>query len=80
MGHQRTQILALALPQLAEGPGQVPSLLGFPFFTQKANGVELDHDVSWDFFRLCVCSMSICCLNVFFLFLCPVFKATFSAL
>lgn len=45
MGHQETQTVALALPQLAGHLGQVPSLLGFPFLTQKTEGVGLDGDV-----------------------------------
>lgn len=52
VGHRETQILALALPQLAEGPWTSAFAPGLPFLTHKAKGVKLDGGVSYDLFRL----------------------------
>lgn len=52
MGHERTGILALARPSAWGHLGRVPSLLGFPFLTLKAKGVQLDGDVPYDLLRL----------------------------
>lgn len=52
VGHWETRILALALPQLAEGPWTSAFAPGLPCLTHKAKGVKLDGGVSYDFFWL----------------------------
>lgn len=52
VGHWETQILALALPQLAEGPWTSAFAPGLPCLTHKAKGVKLDGGVSYDLFWL----------------------------
>lgn len=82
VGHQETQILVLAQPQLAGDLGQVPLLLGFPFLSPiKQSGWNrvLMFPMISSGSKIVSLSLGICSLKVSFLFFFLYSKPHFSA-